>query len=177
MTTPAHVTSIDAIGVFRANLVVFQATATRTLDEVFSEVKRTRQWILNDRRYFWEGELRRRQKALDAALQELMGARLNDLKITSAPQQAAVTKARRNLREAEDKLRRVKYWGRNFDLTADPLAKRLGGLRSLLDHEMPKALAMLANSQRALDNYSEKMGARDPEGGQPENPAPEEPAA
>lgn len=177
MTTPAHVTSIDALGAFRANLVVFRDTASRTLDEVFGEVKRTRQWILNDRRYFWEGELRRRQKALDAALQELMGARLSDLKMTSAPQQAAVTKARRNLREAEEKLRRVKYWGRNFDLVADPMVKRMGGLRSLLDHDMPRAIATLANSQKALDRYSEKMGARDPEAGEPENPQPEEPTA
>ncbi len=156
MATHAHVTSVDALGEFRANLIVFRSTAGRALDEVFDEVRRTRQWILSDRRFHWEGEVRRRQKRLDQALQELMGARLSDLRATSAPQQAAVTKARVALREAEEKLRRVKYWARNYDLTVDPLAKRLGGLRSHLEHELPKAVADLANWQRSLEEYSEK---------------------
>lgn len=171
MATHVHVTSVDALGVFRSNLIVFRSTATRALDEVLDEVRRTRQWIQSDRRFHWEGEVRRRQKKLDQALQELMGARLSDLTATSAPQQAAVAKARQALREAEEKLRRVKFWARNYDLTVDPLAKQLGGLRSHLEQELPKAIADLANRQRALDAYSEKGLPREPEaGGEPQNP-------
>jgi hypothetical protein len=158
----AHVTSIDALETLRANLVVFRATATQALDEVFAEVKRTRQWILNDRRFHWEGEARRRQKKLDQALQELMGARLSDLRATTAPQQNAVAKARAALREAEEKLRRLKYWARNYDLTAEPLAKRLGGLRSYLDQDLQRGIAELAARQRALDEYSGRRAPAEP---------------
>jgi hypothetical protein len=159
----AHVTSIDALGTFRANLVVFRATTSQALDEVFDEVRRTRQWILNDRRFHWEGEVRRRQKKLDQALQKLMGARLSDLRASTAAQQNAVTKTRAALREAEEKLRRVKYWARNYDLTAEPLAKRLGGLRSFLEQDLPRGIAELAARQRALDEYAGRRAAAEPE--------------
>jgi hypothetical protein len=159
MATNVHVTSIDALGAFRSRLIIFSSAAARALDEAFAEVSRTRQWIRNDRRFYWEGEIRRRQKKVDQALQELMGARLSSLREATAAQQNAVTKARRDLHEAEEKLRRVKYWDRNYDLTVDPIIKQMGGLRTVLDHNMPKAIALLANAQRALDAYSEKIGA------------------
>jgi hypothetical protein len=157
MATNVHVTSIDALGAFRSDLIVFRSEAMRVLDEVSSEVSRTRQWIRNDRRLHWEGEIRRRQKKLDQALQDLMGARLSSLKDSTAAQQNAVTKARGALREAEEKLRAVKYWDRNYDLAVDPIVKQLGSLRTVLEHEMPIAFAYLANAQQALDDYSEKI--------------------
>ncbi len=162
MATPVHVTSIDALGAFRSRLIVFLSTATRTLDEVHDEVRRARQWIRGEQRTHWEGELRRRQKRLDAAQQELTGARLSGPRESTAAQQSAVTKARAALHEAEEKLRRVKYWDRNFDLAVDPVARRLGGLRSRLDQDLPRAVALLADAQRALDAYAEKPGTREP---------------
>ena len=156
MATNVHVTSVDALGAFRSELVVFRHTALQALDEASGEVSRTRQWIRNDQRFYWEGEIRRRQKKLDQALQDLLGARLSSLKDSTAAQQNAVTKARRALREAEEKLRAVRYWERNYDLVVDPVAKQLGGLRTVLEHDLPKALAFLANAQQALDVYSDK---------------------
>jgi hypothetical protein len=52
----------------------------------------------------------------------------------------------------------VKKWDREFDLVALPLVKQLDGLRGALEHDLPKALAFLANAQTALDVYSEKHG-------------------
>ncbi|MDD5200282.1 MAG: hypothetical protein PHC88_10835 [Terrimicrobiaceae bacterium] len=162
MTESAHVTSISALGDFRARLIVFRDDATRSLDEVSAAVRRMRQWIRNDQRSHWESEVRRRRKKLDEVLQELMGARLASLRDATAAQETAVTKTRRALREAEEKLRRVKYWDRNFDIEVDPIVKRMGGLRTTLDHEMPAAIAFLANAQRALDVYSGRMSTGEP---------------
>lgn len=175
MAAPAHVTAADAPGAFRSRLIVFLATATRSLNEAHEEVRRTRQWIAHEQRMHWQSEIRRRQKRLDAATQELMAARLSSLRDSTAAQQAAVTKARAALHEAEEKLRRVIYWDRNFDLAVDPLVKSIGGLRSHLDQELPRGVALLAGAQRALDAYVEKIGARkaetaaDPEETKPEN--------
>jgi chromosome segregation ATPase len=170
--TNAQVTSIDALGDFRSDLIVFRATAMRALDEASAEVSRTRQWIRHDQRLHWEGEIRRRQKKLDQAQQELMAARLSSLQDNTSAQQNAVNKARAALHEAEEKLRAVRYWDQNFDLAADPLVKQLGALRTVLEQDMPKAIAFLANAQRALDVYSEK---HDTTGPQTEPaPAPEE---
>ena len=71
--------------------------------------------------------------------------------------QAAVNKAKRALVEAEDKLRKVKVWNQNFDHSADPIVKRLEGIRELIDHDMPKAISFLVNVQRILDAYTESQ--------------------
>jgi hypothetical protein len=173
MATHVHVTSIDALGTFRSELIVFVTDALRALDEASGEVSRIRQWLRNDQRFHWEGEIRRRQKRLDQALQDLLSARMSSLKDNDAAQTNLVTKARRALREAEEKLRAVKFWERNFDLTVDPIVKQMGGLRTVLEHDMPKAIAFLSNAQSALDSYSEKLGTHDsPPAGEPAEDAP-----
>lgn len=161
MATNVHVTSVDALGIFRSDLIVFVTGAMRALDEAAGEVNRTRQWIRHEQRLHWEGEIRRKQKKLDQALQDLLSARMSSLRDDTS-QTNMVTKARRALREAEEKLRGVKYWERNFDLSVDPIAKKMGGLRTVLEHDMPKAIAFLANAQQALDVYSERMGSAQP---------------
>ncbi len=158
MATDVHVTSVDALGTFRSELIVFVAGAMRALDEALGEVNRTRQWIRHDQRFHWEGELRRRQKKLDEALQDLLSARMSSLRDDTS-QTNMVTKARRALREAEEKLRGLKHWERNFDLAVDPIMKQMGGLRTVLEHDMPKAIAFLANARQTLDLYSEQKTA------------------
>lgn len=152
---PARVTSIDALGALRAKLIVFTTAATQTLDEAAGDIRRMRQWVRHDQRMHWQGELRRRQKKLDQAIQELMGARMSSLRTATAAQEVAVTRARRAMHEAEEKMRRVKHWDRNFDLVVDPLAKQLGALRTVLEHDMPRAIAFLSEAQRALEAYAE----------------------
>jgi len=157
MATHANVTSIDAIGIFRSRLIVFRTVAANALDEAAGEVRRVRQWIRQDRRFFWEAEHRRRQKRLDQALQDLMAARLSSLRDSTAAQQTAVTKARAALREAEEKIRCIKHWEANFDLVVGPFVKQIDGLRTVLEQDLPAAIALLANTQRALDEYSDRQ--------------------
>jgi len=158
MATNAHVTSVEALGAFRSDLIVFHDAATRALDEVASEVNHTRQWIRHEQRTHWEGELRRRQRRLDQAQQDLMSARMSSLRDDTL-QQAMVRKARAAFHEAEDKVRAIRHWERNFDLVVDPMLKQMGGLRTVLEHSIPKGVAFLANAQEALEVYSEKFGA------------------
>jgi hypothetical protein len=156
MASSAHVSSIDALDVFRSSLVVFRSSAMQALDEVSAEVQRMRQWLRQDQRMFWEGEVRRRQKKLDQALQDLMGARLSSLQDSTAAQQNAVRKARDAFHEAEEKLRAVKRWDRNFETTVGPIVKQLGSLRTVLEHDLPAAAAFLANARQTLDFYSDR---------------------
>ncbi len=102
MATNAHVTSVEALGTFRSELIVFVTDALRALDEAVGEVNRTRQWIRHEQRTHWEGEIRRRQKKLDQALQDLLSVRMSSLRDGDAAQTRMVTSARRALREAEE---------------------------------------------------------------------------
>lgn len=156
MGNQARVTSSDALESFRASLIIFMAKANRSVNDVSDEVRRTRLWLQHDQRVHWESEARKRAKVLDQAQQELMSARLIKNNQTALMvRQAAVNKAKRSLTESQDKLRRVKLWNQNFDSAADPIVKRLEGMRQFLDVDMPKAIAYLVAVLRTLAAYSE----------------------
>ena len=175
MANQAKVTSIDTLETFRANLILFLSKAHATLDEAGDEVRRTRNWIQNDRRVHWEGEIRRRKRVLDQAEQELFSARMSVLRKTTAQQQQAVNKAKRALDEAEDKLRNVKTWNRNFDSSTEPLAKSMEGFRHFLDQTMPKAVSYLVRAQKTLESYAATPApvAAPPVAGIPDDPTAE----
>jgi hypothetical protein len=155
MADQAKVTSLDALERFRADLIIFINTAHRCVDEAGDEVRRTRQWLQGEQRMHWEGEARRRKRVLDQAEADLYSARLSGLKDRTIVQEEAVRKAKRAMAEAEEKLRALKKWNRDFDNHADPLVKRLEGMRYYLDHDMPKALTYLMQAQRTLEAYAE----------------------
>ena len=155
MTNQVRVTSIDALEALRSALIIFLTKARRALDDSRDDARRTRQWIQHDQRFHWEGQVRQRQKKLDQAEQELLSAKLSGLRDNLVFQQNAVRKAKAALVEAEEKLRAVKRWARDFDNAADPLLKRLEGLRQYLDFELPDAIAYLVQAQLTLEAYTE----------------------
>ena len=155
MANQAKVTSIDTLESFRANLILFLSKAHASLDEVGDEVRRTRNWIQNDRRVHWEGEARRRKRVLDQAEQELFSARMSVVRKTITPQLAAVNKAKHALDEAEQKLRNIKAWNRNYDGGTEPLVKSMEGFRHFMDQTLPKAISYLVRAQKTLESYTE----------------------
>ena len=155
MADQAKVTSLDALERFRADLIVFITTAHRCVDEAGDEVRRTRQWLQGEQRTHWEGQARLRKRVLDQAEADLYSARLSGLKDRTIVQEEAVRKAKRAMAEAEEKLRVLKKWNRDFDNNADPLVRRLEGIRYFLDHDMPKALTYLVRAQETLEAYAE----------------------
>jgi len=155
MADRAHVTSVDALEQFRASLIIYLSKARPTLEEVSSEVQRTRGWLDNEQRTHWEGELRRRARALEEAQQALFSSKLSSFRETSAAEQMAVQRAKRARDEAEEKLRVLKQWGRVFENRVDPLVKQMEKLHTVLAHDMVQAVAYLAQAVATLDAYAE----------------------
>lgn len=172
MSTQARVTSLDALGRFRASLIVFANRSHSAVDQVTDELRRVRSWIQQEQRRRWEGEVQRRARVLAQAEQELLSAKLVKLLDNLNVQQAAVRKAKHALEEAEGKLRHVKRWSRDFDSATEALAKNLDSFRSVLVHDLPKGMAYLSEAQKALESYGE-LRAADPG---PKAAAPGEPA-
>jgi len=155
MSLQAKVTSVDALDTFRAGLMIFQSKARRALDDASDELRRTRMWLQHEQRTRWEGELKKRSRTLDQAVQELVSAKLSSMRDNITFQQNAVRKAKAAVAEAEEKLRHIKKWNQNFDAMADPMAKRLDGLRQFLDYNLPKGITFLVQAARTLDAYAE----------------------
>lgn len=171
MIHQAKVTSLDALDAFRASLIIFLSKARRSLDDAGDELRRTRLWLQHDQRMRWENEVRKGRRVLEAAEQELFSAKLSGLRDDVSFQQNAVRKAKRALEHAEEKLRNVKGWSRNYEGVADPLAKRLEGLRQLLDFDLPKGITFLVEVQRTLEAYAETHAPVNAPAPVPANPA------
>ena len=157
MAAQARVTSIDVLERFRAALIVFVTKARRAADNASDQARRMRAWLQTDQRMHWEGEIRRRKRALDQATQELYSVRLAGNTDLIAARQLAVRKARRVVEEAEGKLKNVMRWNQNFGVAADPLLKKVDSLREFMDHAMPDAIAFLSNAQKSLEAYAEDV--------------------
>lgn len=155
MADQARISNLDSIESFRAALIVFISKTRQTLDAAQDAVKKTRGWVQTEQPSFWQQQIRMRQKKLDQAQQELMSARMSEFVDNPASQQMAVRKARAALEEAQAKLERTKAWGRDFDRTIDPLARKADTLRDYLDNDLAKAVAYLVEIQKILQAYNE----------------------
>jgi len=154
MAERAHVSSVDALEAFRATLIIYLSKARPVLEEVSSDILRTRMWLQNDQRIHWETQLRRRTKELEQAQQALSSARVSDFREHISTEQMAVQQARRAVDEAEGKLKRVKMWNREFDSRVQPLAKQLEKLHTVLSHDMIQASAYLTQAVNTLAAYA-----------------------
>ncbi|MEZ0275033.1 MAG: hypothetical protein ACAH88_09020 [Roseimicrobium sp.] len=155
MAEQAKVTSLDALDSFRAAAIIFMTKARVAVDQGSDEVRRARHWLEHDRRTHWESQLKRRTANLHRAEQELLSAKYSEFNETQTMQRSAVRKAKEAVAEAEDKLRRIKGWSRNFDTSFDPLVRKLDVLRQYLDNDIPKAVAYIVQVQRTLEAYAE----------------------
>ncbi len=151
----ANVTSVDALDAFRSSLIIFQGKARRALDDATDELRRTRMWLQHEQRTRWENELKKRCRTLAAAEQELVSAKLSSLRDNITFQQNAVRKAMAAVAEAEEKLHMIRKWNQNFDAIADPMAKRLEGLRQFLDFNLPKGITYLVHAAQTLEAYAD----------------------
>ncbi|TSA29267.1 MAG: hypothetical protein D4R65_15465 [Verrucomicrobiaceae bacterium] len=165
MAEQAQITSFDALETFRTNLILFLNKAHARVDEVGDEIRRTRGWLQSDRRVHWEGEIRRRRRALDLAEQELLNARMSSFRENLTREMVAARQAKQELVEAEEKLLNVKRWIRGYESLIAPLSKKLESLRGVLDHDLPKAVAYLVQTQQNLAEYSESGAPREAKSG------------
>jgi hypothetical protein len=112
--------------------------------------------VENDQRTFWENEFRRRARALDEARQALFSARLSTFRGETSGEQMAVHRAQRSLAQAEEKLRHLKVWARDYDNRVQPLVKQMEKLHTVLTQDMSQAVAYLGSALQTLAAYAEK---------------------
>ena len=154
MPQKAHVTSVDALEAFRANLINYVSKARPTLEEVSADVVRAKQWLQNEQRTRLEAQVRRRDKELEEAQQALFSARIANLREESTAEQSLFHRARRALDEAQEKLRVLKNWNREFDTRVDPLVKQMEKMHTILANDLSQAVVYLGEAIRTLDSYA-----------------------
>lgn len=176
MPDRAKVTSLEAIENFRAKLILYRDKAGRVLDEVSDEVIRTQLWLEHDRPAYWENQMRRLQRELEQRQQELFSAQMSGLRDASYMQQLAVQKAKRAIRDAEEKMRVAKNWARQFDHQVAPAGRQVEKVRHTVGHEMGLAVAWLNEVTKTIAAYAE-LSPTAPAAPQPKTSEDESPAA
>jgi len=149
----AQVTSVEALEAFRAQLVVYLAQMASVLDEMTSEVLRTRGWLEDDRRRYWLQEFRLKSRKLEDARQELFNASISQMGDSTSFQLMTVQRAQRDLRLVEEKLAILKRWDRDLENKTSPLVKQMEQLHGFLTVEMGRAVDYLDQAIRALYAY------------------------
>ena len=155
MAEAAKVSSIEALEAFRSKLILYLNKARPTLDEANTEVLRTRQWLENDQRTFWEKQMKVRKRHLEQAQAELFSSRLSKIQVVSAAQELAVHRAQRGIREAEAKITMIKKWERELENRTDPLVRLVNQLGSFVTIEMTQAVIYLAEIIKSLQAYAD----------------------
>jgi hypothetical protein len=153
MADRAHVSSSEAIDRFRSSMVNYIVKMRPLLEDACDEVFRTRDWLENDRRIYWENQLKKRHRVLEEAKAALFSAKISNLRDARAVEVMAVERAKRSVNEAEEKLRKIKGWSSEFEHRSQVLVKDLEHVRSLMANEMPKAVAHLVQVIRRIDEY------------------------
>ncbi len=154
MATRVNVTSVEAIESFRTSLIIYLSKARPTLDEVSSEVGRTRTWVQYTQRSHWDGIAKQKARNLEEAQAALFSAKMSNLREVSTAEQMAVVKARRAAEEVEMKLRVLKRWDRDFDSSTEPINRQLEKLQAILNDDLVKAVAYLTQTLTTLHAYA-----------------------
>lgn len=153
MADKAQIRSVDALEAFRLRMIQYVERSTRLIDEVDSEMKRTRVWLEDHQKPYWEHQVRLRHQALEEAQHAAFSAKLSQWRESSDMQQMAVHRAKKAFREAEEKLRRVKMWCRRYQSEVEPYGRDVERLRTVLDQDLQKGAGHLDRLIRALDEY------------------------
>ncbi len=154
MAASANVNSIDALERFRSGLIVYVEKARATVDDITDDVRKTKQWLEGDQTRLWQQEIRKRTRKFEEAQQELFTARLSGFKEDTQLQLMTVNRTKRALEEAEEKLKTIRRWIRDFDSVVVPVAKQMEKIDAVLTSRMPKATAYLTEIIKALESYA-----------------------
>ena len=155
MRTPARVTSIDALGDFRAALDAFRADALDALTTLDLEVRRSFDWLA-DQRKFWQKTVRECQDAVTRARAELAqkqmthpGMRQPD----TTREEENLWLAKRRLQVAEEKLETTRRWEPKLQRAVDEYAGPVRHLGNVVESDLPKAAALMKKLIAALEAY------------------------
>ena len=168
MAQRANITSLEAIQEFRANLVIFLNKARPALEEASSEVSRMRVWLETERRPYWTRQFLLRTQRLEEAEAGLFSAKLSKFSEVSAMQQAAVQKARAAVGEAEEKIRSIKRWTRDYETRTGMLLKQLEKLDNVFSLDLANGVAYL---NELIDTLQKYASLRAPDGESASAPA------
>jgi hypothetical protein len=155
MSPSARVTAIDALIAWKTALCLFQEAAEESLVAADMEIRRTGDW-LDERRKFWEDEVRRREDGVVHAKAELTRKKMMPI-IGKHPdtteEEKNLRRAVARLEEAEAKVKKTRKWVPVYQRAVEEyhgISRRLG---SFLELELARGITLMEHKIAALEAY------------------------
>jgi hypothetical protein len=156
MAETARVTSVDAVKEFRETLVIFCENVRAGLCANEMESRHILDWLLGQQPAYWARQLRERQEEVSQAqadlyqikLRRAQGARVDDIE-----QKKALERAKDRVEEAEEKLVKVRRWGRLVQQSIDEYQTRARRLADHVEGNPPPNVVFLDRVIGSLESY------------------------
>src|SRR5437764_979912 len=113
MSAQAEVRSIEALKDFQVALALYGEDTLAALGAVDAEVRRTVQWLQQDRPAYWQEQIKRRREQVASAKAEVFRrklARTADSSPSITEQMENLRRAEASLQDAERRLTLVRKW-------------------------------------------------------------------
>lgn len=151
----ARVTNLDALRDFKAALQVFADDATVALSEATSDAQRGLWYVTSDCKAHWQRELKKRQEKLNQAKAELFKKQLetNDTRTSAVVERKHVQRWEAAVAQAEEKLRRIKYWATALERDFMLFKAGAQGMSNIVASDLPSATARLERMITSLEAY------------------------
>jgi len=107
MSSQAEVHSIDALKDFRTALALYSEDTLSALGAVEAEVRRTSQWLQQERPHYWQEQIKRRREQVASAQAEVFRRRLQktpDYSPSLSEPMEILRRAEASLQDAEKRL-------------------------------------------------------------------------
>ncbi|MFO0892117.1 MAG: hypothetical protein U0790_23640 [Isosphaeraceae bacterium] len=156
MSSQAEVHSVEAIKDLRTALALYAEDAQGALDAVEAEIRRTVQWLTQDRPYYWQEQIKRRREQVASARAEVFRRKLQktpEYHPSLSEPMEILRRAEASLQDAEKRLAMVRKWQ---PLLQQAILEYHGSARRIKDlvaADVPRAIAVLTRIVDALEAY------------------------
>lgn len=154
---PASVQSVDALWEFRGHLLEFAHVAHQALDMLQVEARRGVDWLTVDRVRYWKNENRKAwdnvSRCKDAVHQARIQRQIADHIPDCIDEKKALAKAQEYLKLTERKLAALQHWCREVTHAMNEFEGRFSATSSVLDGDIPRAVAVLERLAEHLHEY------------------------
>jgi hypothetical protein len=156
MNGQAEVHSIEALKDFRVALALYEEDTLSAMGAVEAEVRRTVQWLSQDRPYYWQEQIKRRHEQVATAKAEVFRRKLQkkpDYSPSMSEPMEILRRAEASLQDAEKRLALVRKWQPLLQHAVLEYHGSIQRIKDLAANDVPRAANVLTRIIDALEAY------------------------
>lgn len=152
----AQVGSIEALRDFRVALALYGDDVQAALGAADAEIRRTVQWLQQDRPFYWQEQIKRRRERVASAKADLFRLKLQktpEHHPSLAEPKERLRNAEAALQDAEKRLILTRKWQSALQQAVVEYHGSVQRLKDMSTVDVPRAMALLARIVEALESY------------------------